>query len=67
VQLNEALARLRTTPEFQAVLEKASEMRPIFSPADPNRPMDAQFTEFVYRSGQLRGFEILFNLLKGSK
>jgi hypothetical protein len=67
VQLSEALARLRTTPEFQAVIEAAESKRPFLSPINLSKPVDEQFNRYVYSSGQVNGFEAVFNLLKGSK
>ncbi len=65
--LVEALARLRATHEFQVLLEAANEKRPFLLPFDPKETLEKNTTNLVYRSGQVNGFELLFNFLKGSK
>lgn len=65
MNLAEALARLRATVEFQEVMKAAEEKRPFLSPANLSKPVDEQFNRYLYSSGQINGFEVLFNFLRG--
>ena len=65
--LAEALARLRATQEFQAVMKAAEEERPFLMPIHYDKPLEKQYAEQLYRSGQINGFEKLFNFLRGTK
>lgn len=67
MHLSEALARLRATPEFQLVLKAAEEERPFLMPIFPDKSLEKQYAEQIHRSGQIKGFELLFNFLKGTK
>jgi len=48
-------------------MQAAEEERPFLLPYDPKKSLENATTDMVYRSGQIRGFELLFNFLKGSK
>ena len=67
MQISEALVRLRSSVEFQVVIEAAEEKRPILMSMHPDKPLEKQYAEQLYRSGQITGFELLFNFLKGTK
>lgn len=67
MHLNEALARLRASQEFQVVMKAAEEKRPFLSPANLSKSVDEQFNRYLYSSGQMNGFEVLFNFLIGGK
>jgi hypothetical protein len=65
MNLKEAIARLRSTHEFQEVMKAAEAERPFLLPMDPGKPWEQQTAEAFYRSGQIAGFDFLFNFLRG--
>lgn len=63
MKLEEAMMRLRSYPEFAIVIEAAKEKRPFLLQLDPSKPWEQQTAEAFYRSGQIRGFDVLFTYL----
>ena len=66
MKLEEAVMRLRSYPEFQIVMEGAAEMRPYLFPLDPKQDWDQQTARAMYQSGQLAGWDLLYEYLRGT-
>jgi hypothetical protein len=63
MKIEEAIMRLRSYPEFAIVIKAAEEKRPFLLQMDPSKPWEQQTAEAFYRSGQIRGFDVLFTYL----
>lgn len=63
--LSEALSRLRSTPEFQIILQEAAKQRPLLFPLDPKQPFEQQAGMAMYQSGAQNGFDLLYLFLRG--
>lgn len=65
MNFKEALARLRVTHEFNVVMDEAEKQKPMIFPMDPSKSLDEQSAKAMYQSGMLRGFELLYQFLRG--
>lgn len=63
--LTEALARMRSTVEFQTAMKEAAEMRPLLFPLDPKQPFEQEAAKALYQSGMQNGFDLLYQWIRG--
>lgn len=64
--LSEALSRMRSTVEFQVIIEEAAKKRPLLFPLDPKQPFEQQAAKAMYESGMQNGFDLLYQWLRGN-
>lgn len=61
----EAIARLRSYPEFRVVMEEIYKQRPTIMPMDPGKDLQKEAARLLYVSGEQNGFDNLMVILRG--
>lgn len=65
MKFDEALMRIRSTEEFQIIMDEAVKQRPFLMPMKPGSDYEAEAGRLMYESGEINGFDRLYVFLRG--